>query len=98
MKDQRPYRATGAELRAIDQAMWQKKPAPIRLIRAALERFNLAALRRGDAFIWFRGTVVYRDVFSPTGRETAFCYRYTGIEGQPRSFARFGGEDYNYRN
>jgi len=40
MKDQHPYRASRAELRAIDEALREKKPAPARLVRAVLERFQ----------------------------------------------------------
>jgi hypothetical protein len=40
MKEPRPYRATRAELRAIDEALREKKPAPGRLVRAALRRFR----------------------------------------------------------
>lgn len=38
-KEPRPYRATRAELRAIDEGL-REKPAPARLVRAALRRFK----------------------------------------------------------
>jgi hypothetical protein len=40
MKEPRPYRATRAKLRAIDQALREKKPAPARLMRLAMRRFK----------------------------------------------------------
>ena len=58
---------------------------------------DLTAIRCGEAYIWFCGRLVYRDVFSRDDRVTAFCYRYSGIEGQPIKFARDGGDDHNYR-
>jgi hypothetical protein len=44
MKDQRPYRATRAELRAIDEGLREKRPAPARLVRGALRRFKAKRL------------------------------------------------------
>ena len=40
LKKTTTYRATRAELRVIDEALREKKPAPARLVQAALRRFK----------------------------------------------------------
>ena len=40
VKDQRPYYATRAELRAIDEALRERKAAPAKMVRAALARLR----------------------------------------------------------
>ena len=41
MKNQRPYRATRAELRAIDEGLREKKLMTAKAVRAAFRRFKL---------------------------------------------------------
>lgn len=48
------------------------------------------AIENGETFIWFRGYIVYSDIFGKE-HETGFCWRFDGTKFSPY------GKEYNYR-